>query len=141
MNAFRRRPRLLGADTISGIATLQNVFGDTFEIVGEHSLDGALRRLGEKWEVVICGLHFDESRMFDLLRFAKATPATRDTPFICYRDLNTDLGRSILEGMQIAAKAHGAAAFVDMFTLRRESGTDRADERFREIVFSHLPRP
>lgn len=30
--------------------------------------------------------------------------------------------------------------FVDMFTLRRESGTERADERFREIVLSHLAR-
>lgn len=41
------RPRLLGADTTRGIATLRNVFGSTFDVLGEHSLEGTLRRLGE----------------------------------------------------------------------------------------------
>lgn len=133
-----RKRRLLGADTPVGVAMLRGVFAGSFDVIPVHTLDAAVARLRGDLDLILCGLHFDDSRMFDLLRLAKATPATREIPFICYRDLDTQLARPILEGMEIAAKANGALTFVDTFTLKQQAGTARADERFRAIVLQSV---
>lgn len=63
-------PRVLVADVAAGQTTVQNVLGREATIIEANSLEKALAELKEGVSLVICGLHFDESRMFDLLRMA-----------------------------------------------------------------------
>lgn len=49
-----------------------------------------------------------------------------------------ELGRALLEGLEIACASLGAARFVDLFDLKERLGVDRADAQFREILLSLL---
>jgi hypothetical protein len=96
----------------------------------------AARLLDHRFDVIVCGTHFDESKMFDLLRLAKSLPEVRATPFLCVRVLDGELDLSAFQGISIATRALGAAGFVDLNRWRREHGFDLAREKLRDLVFS-----
>lgn len=128
------RKRVLAADTPEGVNTLRNVLGHTLEIVEAGCFEGALKQSSSGIDLIICGIHFDESRMYDLLRLVKANPVTRAIPFICFRDMDSALSPPVLESLQIACNALGAVAFIDLFQLKTIHGLQNADARFRDIV-------
>ncbi|PMB48677.1 hypothetical protein CEN41_00630 [Fischerella thermalis CCMEE 5330] len=130
--------RILVADVRDGVKTLESVIGTSAKIIGTNTLNEAISLLKNDVDLIVCGIHFDESRMFDLLRIAKADPSLRDIPFLCFRDMNSALTLSILEGMQIACKAMGAVEFVDLFNLKSQFGIQQADEQFQQILMNLL---
>lgn len=130
--------RILAADDQAGFAMLQATLDGAYDWIYARTLHEAVEQLREGLDMIVCGVHFDESRMFDFLRISKAAPATKSVPFLCYRDLDSDLGPAVLEAMEIAVKALGAVAFVDMFALKEKHGTADADARFRELLLSHF---
>lgn len=127
------RGRILVADTPAGAKMIQNVLGADFELIHARSIEQALPALRTRLSAIVCGLHFDGSRMFDLLRAAKGG-FSRDVPFICYRDLESDLGPPVIEGMEIATAVMGATVFIDTYTLKRRYGIPRADDVLRSYV-------
>jgi hypothetical protein len=128
--------KILIADRPQGIETLHNVLGDSVELIAASSIDAAIRALAKPIDLVICGLHFDDSRMFDLLIYAHGNSHTCRIPFLIFRDLELELDRIIFKSLEISAKSLGAAGFVDLFTLKKETGISSADEKFRQIIFS-----
>lgn len=130
--------RVLAADTPKGVATLQTILGTELEILEAHTLEEAALRMSDGVAVIICGIHFAESRMYDLLRLAQANPLTRSIPFICFRDMDSDLNPPILEGLEIACKALGATAFVDLFRWKQIQGIANADIHFRAFVLASI---
>jgi hypothetical protein len=77
-------------------------------------------------DVILCGLHFDDSRMFDLLRFVKADPALRAIPFLCIKTLKGKVEPTFDESIRIATKALGAVGFFDLATKIDKVGRDHA---------------
>jgi hypothetical protein len=59
-------------------------------------------------------------------------------PFLGYRDLDSDIGAAVLEGLDIAWKALGGAAFIDLHTLRIRKGVIDADSELRSIAVSFI---
>jgi hypothetical protein len=98
------------ADVVSGIASLTIV----------HAFDEAAENMVRGFDLIIAGTHFDGARMFDLLRFAKANPSSRDIPFLCVRGVVAPdgvAGVPIVARMDVADRASevlGAAGFVDL---------------------------
>lgn len=133
--------RVIVADMREGISTLTMILADSVQLIPATSLDQALKRIDDGADLVLCGIHFDQSRMFDFLRMAKARPASREVPFLCYRDMRSDLSATLLESLDIACRALGAAEFLDLHELRRRHGAARADEMFRATVLAHLEGP
>lgn len=131
--------RILAADVPQGIQTLRNVLTAEAEIVVASTMEEAMSLLKGGADLIVCGIHFDESRMFDLLRVAKADPATRPIPFLCFRDMESELAQPVLESLQIACNALGAVAFVDLFQLRSVYGVREAHERFRHMLLGQMP--
>ena len=67
------------------------------------------------FDLIVCTVLFDESRMFDLLRLAKSTPEWRRVPFVCARLRRHVLDAPIArEGVAFTCAALGAAAFLDV---------------------------
>lgn len=67
------------------------------------------------FDVIVCTVFFDESRMFDLLRLAKSTPEWQCIPFVCARLRQHVLEASIArEAIAFTCKSLGAAAFLDV---------------------------
>ncbi|MFN3651295.1 MAG: hypothetical protein ACK47B_17105 [Armatimonadota bacterium] len=130
-----RKPLVLVADVDEGFRTLENVFGETAELITVSTVSDALESLlGHQVDLVVCGIHFDDSRMFDLLRTIQADQRLRGTPCLCFRDLNSQLAAALLESLEISCRALGAEGFVDLYELKRKYGVAGADERFRLIL-------
>lgn len=132
------RRRVLAADTPEGIATMRKILEPMLEVVPASSMADALELLEGKVDLMVCGIHFEDCRMIDLLRLAKADPLSRDKPILCYRDHASELPTTIFQSLSISCKALGAADFVDLHALKQEVGVMSADARFLAIVLRHL---
>jgi len=85
------------------------------DLVFVRSLDEAKTVLaGRLFDLVIISVHFDESRMFDLLRYVRWQERHRATPAVCV--LTADFTRHAIaaEGLEIAVKALGGTAYLDL---------------------------
>lgn len=81
-----------------------------YEVVFVRTLGEALRALGgRRFDLVLVGVHFDESRMFDLVR-----ALAEGTQVVCVRSQHFHSPAITLEGLEIAAKALGCALFLDL---------------------------
>jgi hypothetical protein len=84
--------------------------------------------------LVCCTVLFDESRMFDLLRWVKVE--LPGVAFICARALARDLTKFTIEAVEIASRSLGATAFIDVPALTSKYGDAEARERLRLTVLS-----
>ena len=85
------------------------------ELVFVRTLSDAIRALrANGYRLVVIGMHFDESRMFELLQYTKALPAYKDVPVICVQCLEMGLAEAVLKNMDDAVKALGGTASVDL---------------------------
>jgi hypothetical protein len=67
------------------------------------------------FDLIICTIVFDESKMFDLLRLAKSRPEWKRIPFVGARVRAHVLrSRTALEAAALTCRELGAAAFLDI---------------------------
>src|ERR671937_305599 len=84
-------------------------------LVFVHTLAAALRALaGEDFDLVLIGMHFDDSRMFDLLHAVRAGGRNRAVPIICYRMRPLAFMALSTQVIEVTVKALGAQAFADL---------------------------
>jgi hypothetical protein len=86
------------------------------ELSCPQTLNEAEKMLRERhFDLIVCTVFFDESRMFDLLRMAKSQPGSKAITFVCVRLRQHVLDSRIArEGVAFTCKALGAAAFLDV---------------------------
>lgn len=72
----------------------------------------ALRR--GAYHLIVIGLHFDESRMFELLGFVRGLECYRDVPVICVHGTDSGLSRGVMKSIDVAVKALGGTALLDL---------------------------
>jgi CheY-like chemotaxis protein len=81
-----------------------------------ETLARAAQLLGEQsFDLIICTIVFDESKMFDLLRLAKSMPERQRIPFVCARVM-THILRSptARKAAAFTTRELGAEAFLDV---------------------------
>lgn len=129
------KARILAALRPEGVVAVERALGQFAEIVPVYAYDEAARRLesGADIDLVLCGIYFAQTRMFDLLRFVREKHA--DIPFVACRIGDTELPNVTLEAVGIASRSMGAAAFINMPLLRRD---DASDQEFRSQVLRHM---
>lgn len=83
--------------------------------------------------LVMIGVHFDGSRMFDLLRYIKASESHGHIPVICYRLIDRAKTRRALtmKSVEITAKMLGAVALVDLLDF---ADVESANIALRKLV-------
>ena len=64
-------------------------------------------------DLVVIGMRFDESRMFDLVRYVRSEPRHRTTPVVCLRVNRKGIAGLKLDGVKLAAQELGADLFLD----------------------------
>ena len=78
----------------------------------------------QSFELIVCTIVFDESRMFDFLRLVKAKAEWSRIPFVCARVRAHVIRDPIaLEAVEFACRTMGAAAFLDI--AKYESNSER----------------
>ncbi|HEX2565836.1 MAG TPA: hypothetical protein VHN19_02410 [Burkholderiales bacterium] len=132
------KPRVLLAARPDACAPFRAAVYGYAEVLEAPTMGAAIAKLKSASPIhLICStLFFDESRMFDLLRWVKAE--LPHIPFICARALPKDMPKISLEAARIAADSLGAAAFIDIPMLAKEGGTDTLSERLRRLLLGHI---
>src|SRR5437868_6976999 len=115
----------VGQESIQGVT---NALKGHYDLVCCTSLEEARSALDKSIDLVLCGLHFDEGRMLDFLRYAKADPSTRPIPFICIKIAEGMLSQAIIQSIEIASRALGADRFVDLHEWIIKLGDTKAYE-------------
>ena len=102
------------------------------ELVFVRTMVEAVRELRrDGYQVVVIGLHFDESRMLELLQYVRSLSKYDDTPVLCVQGLEQALPEAIRKNIDVAVKALGGKAFLD---LREHSLTMREHCSFMDRV-------
>jgi len=129
------RPRILSALRPEGVVAVERALGQFAEIVPVYAYDEAVRRLesAEDIALILCGIYFAQTRMFDLLRYVR--DKRPDVPFVACRIGETELPNVTLEAIGIASRSMGALAFINMPLLRHDP---LADQEFRSLVLRHM---
>jgi hypothetical protein len=105
-----------------------------FGQVVANTLPEAKAAVTPETPLVICGCHFDDGRMYELLRHLKACPALAGIPFLSVRVLAGELDDAMYESVKIATRVLGGNGFIDLFRWRQLYGEAEADRQFAERV-------
>ena len=80
-----------------------------------HSVEEAERELQARaYHMVVLGVLFDESRMFELLRVVRTFKQNALTPVVCMLTGESNLSAVAIEGLDHAVKAMLANAFLNL---------------------------
>jgi PleD family two-component response regulator len=118
--------KILVADVPQLDARLSGALGGRSLAFVRTLLEAERRLAAEEFGLVIIGLHFDDSRMFDLLRYVRSASRRRDQPVICLRSLSHRTSAISSESLKIACEALGADAFLDFGAYASEAAADAA---------------
>lgn len=133
--------QVLVADDRESIEAFRRALTSPFHVVRATSFEEALAALADPPDVVVCGCHFDEGRMYDLLRHMKATRNLARIPFLAVRVMEGELDDPLYESVKIAVRALGGNAFVDLLRWRRKYGDAEATERITRLLESLARQP
>ncbi|MGE5638605.1 MAG: hypothetical protein ACM30H_00795 [Clostridia bacterium] len=104
-------------------------------VYATHFAGAAAALASRDFELIVIGMHFDDSQMFALLRHVRKLRRHAHTPVLCVRALPSILSRAAQESIEHAARILGANAFIDM-----GPGADAAAD-LRRVIESHLRAP
>lgn len=90
------------------------------------------------YDMILMGLHFDESRMFDLLRYVRADGKYARVPVVCFRGVVVADAKSkvVLEAVELACKAIGANAFFYLTAFTDDARGHAAVKKIIDGVFN-----
>ena len=102
------------------------------ELTLASTVEEAKRELEScEYHMVILGVMFDESRMFELLRLVRTFEPNRLTPVVCMLTGPSTLSDVAIEGLDHAVKAMLANAFLN---LHKFPDDERGNGRVRRII-------
>ena len=133
------KPQVLAAFTRHIVPHLERMVGHYVDVISARTVEEALRRLQEDQSIalVLCGVYFDGSRMFELMRHVKQINPR--LPFVACRILPLELPGVSIEALTIALESLGEC-YVDLPQLEEKYGQEQAQSEFRSVVLSRIQR-
>ena len=68
----------------------------------------------DRFSMVVIGLHFEGSRMFELLSYVRSLKEYDRVPVVCVQGLELLIPEAVMRTVDMAVKVLGGAAFVDL---------------------------
>jgi len=127
-------PPIVVADTAEAFALLRDSLQGAYTLFHAPDLAVARKAVDADTPLVICGCHFDEGRLYDLLRHMKSEPATAGVPFLALRALEGKLEDALYESVKIATHALGGNGFIDLYRWKSRYGVIEARHRLTRAV-------
>jgi hypothetical protein len=85
------------------------------ELVFVRSMREAMTALRhDGFSLIVIGVLFDESRMFELLTYVRSLSHYREAAVVCVHGLDLMMPESVMRTVDMAVKALGGTAFVDL---------------------------
>ncbi len=104
------------------------------DLVFVSSIDEAYATLGPDFDLIMCGLHFENGRMYDFLKFSKAYQPTKDIPFLCVQLTGGILPYGAFKSMVTAFDVLGGDLFVQLAKWRVELGDEQAFAKLVDVI-------
>jgi CheY-like chemotaxis protein len=102
-----------------------------------RSLEEAASAVASRdFDLILIDMHFDDSRMFDLLRYLRSEHRLGATPVICMRSHRFEWANITGEGLEIAVKALGGQAFIDLAKFGTDEAANAAIRKLIDGFFS-----
>lgn len=127
-------PQILLAAAAVSVEPLTRALGDRYQCQHVSTMFQAKALLEQPCDLIVCGLYFDDSRMFDLLRHAKSDERTRRIPFVVVKASDGELSPTVQQGIEIACAALGADRFVEFTTWEKREGNAAAQQRLHGLI-------
>jgi DNA-binding NtrC family response regulator len=128
--------RILVADTPEGDRRISAIL-EGYELVFVRTLADAQRAVERNsFVLVLVGVHFDDSRMFDLLRLLQAKGHPTGCAVVCMRSHHFASPAITIEGLQIAVKALGCNLFLDLTWYADDAAGNEAIRTLLEALIS-----
>jgi hypothetical protein len=105
--------------------------GDEFDVVIAYTFAEAEAALRKGVAMVVCGVHFDDGRVFDLLRLAKSDPALAHIPFIPVLGALPANSCAMADSIRSATAMLGADGFIDLSRMSAKMGQQEMAEKLR----------
>ncbi|RJF92638.1 hypothetical protein D3871_29085 [Noviherbaspirillum saxi] len=127
------RSKLVIAIRETDMPLAHTILGDEYELVFSHTLETAQAAVAKGIEAVVCGVHFSQGAVFELLQFVRSSSTVGQVPFFVLLDSKGRYAYSpaIVHGLRAAAKALGATQFTDLGGLAEKVGNMEAVEVLR----------
>lgn len=123
--------KILVADKAEMIPLHRSILEPRHEVIATTDVSAAVRAIADDVALIVCGVHFDDSRMFEF--FSRVGDA-RQKAFVCFRGLRTPMVDSALQVIKQTSKALGSAGFIDYVRMCDEHGNKNAGEQYRECI-------
>ena len=127
-------PPIVLADRDDAYGILRESLAGSLPLAVASTLAQARHLVTEQTPLVLCDCHFDDGRMYDLLRWMKATPRVARVPFMALRVREGELDDAMYESVKIATRALGANGFVDLYRWRMRYGQADAAHRLMQRI-------
>jgi len=128
--------KILVADTPEGDRRLSQILSG-YELTFVRTMGEARRELeADGFVLILVGVHFDDSRMFDLLRQVRSEGRNKDIPIICVREPGLGFTAISSHTLEVTCRALDANVFLDLTNINDEPGRDAA---LRAAVEGLLP--
>jgi len=127
--------RILIADTRENDRRLAAILSG-HELVFARALGEAQRLLTErKFDLILIGVNFDDSRMFDLVRHVRST-GQAEPPVACVRSHRFQSPALSIEGLEIAARAAACNLFLDLTKYPDDTAGNAEARKLLEGLFT-----
>ncbi len=113
--------------------------GEEFDVAIAYTYNEAEAILREGVLMVVCGAHFDDGRMFDLLRLVKGDPALAKIPFIPVLGKLPANSPAMARSIRNATTALGADGFLDLSRMSARMGQQQMLDKLRQMAREALP--
>jgi hypothetical protein len=99
-----------------------------------QNIEEACSALSADFDLIICGLHFENGRIYDFLKFSKAYQQTKDIPFLCVQLTGGILPYGAFKSMITAFDVLGGDLFVQLAKWRTELGEEQAFIKLLDVI-------
>lgn len=90
-----------------------------------RTVDEAIRALhDEDFDLLLISVHFDDSRMFDLLRQVRLDGRNKGIPIVCVREPALGFTAISSHTLEVTCRALDANAFIDLAKVNHEAERD-----------------
>jgi CheY-like chemotaxis protein len=129
--------RVLVADVPAGARLISTALRGAAEVMPVSTGDEAIDRAREA-DLLALSVHFNNSRIFDVIRMTKSNPKTRYTPLLCFRSQDREIPVRVLEALALAQSLFGHIEFLDVAAARKAQGDEEALRILRAALLMPL---
>lgn len=123
--------KILHANDDHGSERFASIFADC-EITVASTLKAAIDQLDRPFDLIIVGVHFDDSRAVEMLQQVRKSKLHKHTPFFFVRTRDSSLATLIHKSIKALGKAYKYNGYIETELF----GDD--DERIRAAILGKL---